>query len=151
MKSEEHSIITKTESIKYKIVRALLCAAGRHEAWERINSWNGMLDPVHMDLNSDMHDDVHCAVCKHCRTLYVWTTEEQRMSDNDPKYRVSDTVQETAVKQKVPRFIQLIKGIGPVYVSSSLIALADDGSVWVYCYQRSGDGWKPLSLDRLPV
>ncbi len=64
------------EAVKDRIKRALLCAIGQHEPWERRNVWNGGTDVVRMDIHSDMHDDVHCCVCKHCRTVYVRKRDE---------------------------------------------------------------------------
>lgn len=66
-----NKLTTKQDITKAKIIRALLCASGEHEAWERVNVWDGDTDVVRLSIDSDMHAEIHCAVCKHCRTLYV--------------------------------------------------------------------------------
>lgn len=67
----EHNLLTKIDITRSRIIRALMCAAGLHEVWEQTNVWNGGTDVVRMAIQSDMHDRVFCAVCKHCRTIYV--------------------------------------------------------------------------------
>lgn len=74
MSGEE--LVGKIQITKDRIIRALLCASGEHEAWERKNSWNGQTNPVHMEINSLWHDEVHCAICKHCRLIYVRRRDE---------------------------------------------------------------------------
>ncbi len=70
-------LTTKLDSIKARIARALMCATGHHEAWEQYVTYTyKRLEPVHMSIESDGHDEVHCAVCKHCRTVYVRRLEE---------------------------------------------------------------------------
>ncbi len=54
-----------------RIVRALLCAAGLHDAWSQSNKWDGHVDVIRLTLKSAMHDDLQCGVCKHCRAIYV--------------------------------------------------------------------------------
>lgn len=71
------ALITKLDATREQIVRALLCAIGKHEAWEQDDACGYKHSrPVHLALQSDMHDRVHCAVCKHCRTLYVRRKDE---------------------------------------------------------------------------
>lgn len=72
----DEALIGKIDITKDRIIRALLCASGQHEAWERQNSWNARSDVVYLEIQSRMHDKVHCAVCKHCRLIYVRRRDE---------------------------------------------------------------------------
>lgn len=70
-------VVTKIEATKTRIIRALTCAAGYHEPWERYDN-HGYRHPakVFLDIMSNDHGEVYCAVCKFCRTIYVRKRDE---------------------------------------------------------------------------
>lgn len=71
------NLLTKIDITKTRIIQALTCAAGFHEPWERdVNYTLGRSAPVRFSLQSNGHGNVFCAVCRHCRAVYVRRKDE---------------------------------------------------------------------------
>lgn len=65
-------------SEKFEIMsRKQRCAIGDHEPLIRPIQIGGVIEePIHMEIPSVDHGFVHCAVCKHCRVVYMRTRTE---------------------------------------------------------------------------